>query len=107
MIASRPRHRSVRQHPQLPRVHDAEREKSVPGADPVGHRSETDNDHHRQTAEPTTNPPTSSAAADDHLRCLACDSERVRSCWVIAMRLAKVSVVVFNFDMKSIFDRSS
>ncbi|VEN62583.1 unnamed protein product, partial [Callosobruchus maculatus] len=25
----------------------------------------------------------------EQLRCLACDSERVRSCWVTAMRLAK------------------
>nr|CAI5841354.1 unnamed protein product [Callosobruchus analis] len=30
----------------------------------------------------------------EQLRCLACDSERVRSCWVTAMRLAKVRDIV-------------
>ncbi|CAG9854009.1 unnamed protein product [Phyllotreta striolata] len=33
--------------------------------------------------------PSSSYTSSDQLRCLACDSERVRSCWVLAMRLAK------------------
>lgn len=38
--------------------------------------------------------PTRDAQDDDQgseLRCLACDSERARTCWLTAMRLAKVS----------------
>ncbi|XP_074030953.1 growth factor receptor-bound protein 14 isoform X2 [Leptinotarsa decemlineata] len=30
-----------------------------------------------------------SSTTSDQIRCLACDSERVRSCWIVAMRLAK------------------
>ncbi|XP_056632292.1 growth factor receptor-bound protein 14-like isoform X2 [Diorhabda sublineata] len=43
------------------------------------------NDEDVAAAASTPFPITSS----DQLHCLACDSERVRSCWVIAMRLAK------------------
>lgn len=31
------------------------------------------------------------------LKCIACDSERVRSCWLTAMRLAKVGFFFFTF----------
>jgi hypothetical protein len=31
------------------------------------------------------------------LKCISCDSERVRSCWLTAMRLAKVNLFFFFF----------
>lgn len=36
---------------------------------------------------------TPGSETDAGLRCLACESEQARSCWITAMRLAKVSVI--------------
>lgn len=40
------------------------------------------------------------------LRCLACESERTRTCWLTAMRLAKVSKIVSNQE-KSVFTHTT
>ncbi|CAG9826219.1 unnamed protein product [Diabrotica balteata] len=47
------------------------------------------NDEDVAAAIASTPSSSSFTSSSDQLRCLACDSERVRSCWVIAMRLAK------------------